>query len=94
MRWLWRLCGRCDHIDERHVTARSGGHPSVAERGYDAALRRAPYRYDPHCGDQPGGHIRQDTPAGPALPNHHKASEETAMVEPNPNPLDISGGAW
>lgn len=40
-------------------------------------------------GDRPGGHIRQDTPAGPALPTDEsgrrkggRGSEETAMVEP------------
>ncbi|GAY12440.1 hypothetical protein [Pseudonocardia sp. N23] len=88
--WMWRLCGRCDHIDERHVTARPLGLPTAAERAYDAALSRAPYRVPE---DQPGGHIRQDTPAGPALPNNHKATEETAMVEPTPTPSNTSGGA-
>ncbi|RTL64506.1 MAG: hypothetical protein EKK42_24900 [Pseudonocardiaceae bacterium] len=93
--WLWRLCGRCDHIDERHVTARPLGLPSAAKRAYDVALSRAPYREPdtPTSGDQPGGHIRQDTPAGPALPNHHKATEETAMVEPTPTGPNTSGGA-
>ncbi|AEA23381.1 hypothetical protein Psed_1130 [Pseudonocardia dioxanivorans CB1190] len=43
--------------------------------------------------DQPGGHIRQDASAGPALPNHHKATKETAMVEPTPTPANSSGGA-
>ena len=59
----WRLCGRCDHVDERHVTE-STDHEV-----------------------QPGGHLRQDVPAGLALPtdstsNQHESREETAMVEP------------
>ncbi|MGQ0573894.1 MAG: hypothetical protein ACT4RN_06775 [Pseudonocardia sp.] len=56
----WRLCGRCDHIDERHLT------------DLDEV--------------QPGGHLRQDVPAGLALPTddpsiQHESREETAMVE-------------
>jgi hypothetical protein len=66
----WRLCGRCDHIDERHVT--------------DLA-RPAGGEHDEQ--DQPGGYIRQDIPAGLALPNHHEDSEETAMVGAPPQGL-------
>jgi hypothetical protein len=33
---------------------------------------------------QPGGHLRQDVPAGLALPNHQMSSEENAMVGPIP----------
>ena len=51
----WRVCSRCEHIDEHHITD--------------------------HDQDQPGGNLRQDVSAGPALPNHQKDSEETAMVE-------------
>jgi hypothetical protein len=32
---------------------------------------------------QPGGHLRQDVPAGLALPNHQMSSEENAMVGPH-----------
>jgi hypothetical protein len=64
-----------------------------------ALLRDAADRLDPGSqeaspvpagdGDQPGGHIRQDTPAGLALPTDEsgrregdRGSEEIAMVEP------------
>jgi hypothetical protein len=56
----WRVCSRCEHIDEHHVTEHD----------------------DQHDQDQPGGYLRQDVSAGPALPNHHEDSEENAMVEP------------
>jgi hypothetical protein len=57
----WRLCGRCDHIDERHISALFA--------------------------HQPGGFLRQDVPAGLALPtdhmsDQHESREENAMVEP------------
>lgn len=78
--WAWRLCGRCDHIDERHVADTVQGR--AAERAYYAALDRGEIPTPMHPEDQPGGHIRQDTPAGPALPSNHKDSEENAMVEP------------
>jgi NTP pyrophosphatase (non-canonical NTP hydrolase) len=35
-----------------------------------------------HEQDQPGGYLRQDVSAGPALPNHQEATGENAMVEP------------
>ena len=35
---------------------------------------------------QPGGHLRQDVPAGLALPNHQMSSEENAMVGPMSRP--------
>jgi hypothetical protein len=69
----WRLCGRCDHIDEHHVT----DGPDTDEP-------------DPGVSDevQPGGHLRQDVPAGLALPtpiphptSGHKISREIPMVE-------------
>ena len=60
----WRVCSRCEFIDERHIT-----------------------EHDQHDGqqdqDQPGGNLRQDVSAGPALPNHHEAAGENAMVEPS-----------
>lgn len=75
----WRLCGRCEHIDERHVTdpPRSREYPAVGV-------------FDGGMWHQPGGHLRQDVPAGPALPHgttHHRtsehvSSEETAILEP------------
>lgn len=51
---------------------------------------------------QPGGHLRQDVPAGLALPtdhpsNQHESREEIAMVErPAPvsgHPTRVAGGA-
>jgi hypothetical protein len=51
---------------------------------------------------QPGGHLRQDVPAGLALPTHtttttrqssgYVSSEETAMVGPAPTPTHPAGG--
>jgi hypothetical protein len=38
---------------------------------------------DQHNQDQPGGHNRQEVTAGPALPDHHEAPGENAMVEPS-----------
>jgi hypothetical protein len=61
----WRVCGRCEHIDEHHIT----------EHRDD--------QHDQHDQRQPGGYLRQDVSAGPALPNHHQAAGETAMVEPS-----------
>jgi hypothetical protein len=54
----WRVCARCDFVDEHHIT-----------------------EHDEQ--DQPGGNLRQDVSAGPALPNHQKSSEEKAIVEPS-----------
>lgn len=62
----WRVCSRCEHIDEHHVTEHDNQHDQ-----HDTEV-------------QPGGHLRQEVPAGPALPNHHQATEENAMVEPTP----------
>lgn len=50
---------------------------------------------------QPGGHLRQDVPAGLALPTHptthpiseYVSSEETAMVGPTPVPAHPIRGA-
>ena len=58
----WRLCARCDDVDEHHITEHD--------------------QNDEHDQDQPGGNLRQDVPAGLALPDNHQGSEETAMVEP------------
>jgi hypothetical protein len=57
----WRVCSRCEFIDEHHVTEHD----------------------DQHDQDQPGGNLRQDVTAGPALPNHHQAAKEKAIVEPS-----------
>jgi len=38
---------------------------------------------------QPGGHLRQDAPAGLDLPNHHISSEENQMVGPH---VAVGGG--
>lgn len=62
----WRLCSRCDFIDEHHITEHD-------DDQHD----------DQHDLDQPGGYLRQDVSAGPALPNHHEATEETTIVEPS-----------
>ena len=82
----WRLCGRCDHIDEHHVTDSTRGH----DDGHDeSAVLQV----------QPGGHLRQDVPAGLALPTHTPAgprtsrqetSKETPMVDRDRRP---DGGA-
>jgi hypothetical protein len=76
----WRVCRRCDHIDEHHVTD-----PPPDDEGV-----------------QPGGHLRQDVPAGPALPTHtttrpttskHMTSRENAMVSPTDRAAAAGGGA-
>lgn len=41
---------------------------------------------------QPGGHLRQDASAGPALPNHQMSSEENQMVGPRTAPRTALGG--
>lgn len=73
----WLVCRRCDHIDEHHVT--DPPHDDASDDLDDAGV-------------QPGGHLRQDVPAGPALPTNtsthpttskHKPSRENAMVEPS-----------
>lgn len=76
--WSWRLCGRCDHIDERHITAGPGGMPSCAEREYDAALDRGEYMKV-----QPGDGFLAEVAAGLGLPNHQQVNGENAMVEPS-----------
>jgi hypothetical protein len=76
--WLWRLCGRCDHIDERHVTARPSGLPTLAEREYEAALDRGEF-----MGVQPGDGFLAEVAAGLGLPNHQQVNGENAMVEAN-----------
>ncbi len=52
---VWRLCGRCDHIDEHHATQHDATDHQLAEHG------------GVH---QPGGFLRQDVPAGLADPHH------------------------
>lgn len=78
----WRLCRRCDHIDERHLTDPD---EQISDEQIDDET-------------VPGGHLRQDVPAGPALPDHHMTSEdmhseETLMVEPTTPPADVRRGA-
>ena len=75
----WRLCGRCDHIDEHHITD-----PPDPVRAVQV---------------QPGGHLRQDVPAGLALPTptsaitgepgtgRQQTSREITMVEPVGHPV-------
>jgi hypothetical protein len=86
--WLWRLCGRCDHINERHVAARPSGLPTVAEREYEAALDRGEF-----IEVQPGDGFLAEVAAGLGLPNHQQANGETAMVEPTTTPGSTRGGA-
>ena len=59
----WRVCSRCDFVDEHHVTEHDDQHDQ-----HDSEV-------------QPGGFLRQDVPAGLALPIHQQGSEETVMVE-------------
>lgn len=90
--WEWRLCRRCDHIEDRHVTAATAADRRADEqaaRTYDAAIERRELRPQPLRNngnpsvDQPGDEILADVAAGLALPNQQSACEETAMVEPN-----------
>lgn len=101
--WERRLCRRCDHIEDRHVTAATAAADRRADeqaaRTYDAALERGHLRPQPlrsngnRSVDQPGDGILADVAAGLALPNQHSACEETAMVEPNePQPATRTGG--
>jgi hypothetical protein len=80
----WRLCGRCDHIDEHPITD-----PDPDPDGE----RSGPV--DGSAQVQPGGHLRQDVPAGLALPtpiptrprtSGHETSREALMVEPITTP--------
>ena len=110
----WRLCGRCDHIDEHHITdaAAHGTTPpngmAAGGHAYDLGdgschTHRAFCSMSPQV--QPGGHLRQDVPAGLALPvsdpypaSEHMISRETPMVEPITAPhggqrADSIGGA-
>jgi hypothetical protein len=86
--WQWRLCGRCDHIDERHVTERPFGLPSQAEREHYAAMERGEF-----VEVQPGDGFLAEVAAGLVLPNHQQVNGETAMVEPNTAQDSTRGGA-
>ena len=61
---VWRVCEGCEHIDEHHVTEQHGTE-HADDQADDVAGR----------GDvvhRPGGHLRQDVPAGSALPPHNR----------------------
>ena len=90
--WEWRPCRRCDHIEDRHVTAATAVDRRADEqtaRTYEAAIQRRELPPQPlrrngnRSVDQPGDGILADVAAGLALPNQQSACEETAMVEPN-----------
>lgn len=73
----WRECRRCALIDERPIAELHRDHEH--DEGDELEHR-------------PGGHLRQDVPTGPVLPNQvtaseHVSSEENAMVR-----LDESTG--
>ena len=77
----WRLCGRCDHIDEHPITDRPD--PDDPTSRPTRRSRRS----------SPADYLRQDVPAGLALPTHiphptseRKISRETLMVEPDHPP--------
>jgi hypothetical protein len=86
----WRMCA-C----ERALPAHANAAPDPAEgTGCGMAWRPVPAGSNEieerHITEvQPGGHLRQDASAGPALPNHHESSEENQMVGP---PTAVGGG--
>ncbi|MGQ0577167.1 MAG: hypothetical protein ACT4RN_23640 [Pseudonocardia sp.] len=71
----WRECRRCAELDERPVTELHD------EELHDEELHDIDL-HDLTDNDEhrAGGFLRQDVPAGPALPNQHVSSEENAMV--------------
>jgi len=82
----WRICGRCDHIDEHHITEHHITEHDVTEHDvteHDVTEHAVTEQFEV----QPGGHLRQDVPAGLGLPNHHNATEENPMVEPSTTPV-------
>ena len=93
----WRICGRCDHIDEHPITEHDDD-PDPDERD-------EPPERGAGSEVQPGGFLRQDVPAGLALPTHtphpttpvgtdgHESSEETPMVEPDTTAHGARGAA-
>ena len=79
--WLMCACDRAtpDHIDAAPDPAGGTG-CGMAWRTCEASNEIE----ERHVTEvQPGGHLRQDVPAGLALPNHQMSSEENAMVRPN-----------
>jgi hypothetical protein len=74
----WRLCGRCDRIDERHVID-APRYPTSRDRDAREV--------------QPGDGFLAEVAAGLGLPNHQQANGETAMVEPTTTPGSTRGGA-
>jgi hypothetical protein len=93
----WRMCAcsrsRPEHIDTAPDPAGGSGcamawrpHGGQIEERHVTELPSPPGDGPPTTEVQPGGHLRQDVPAGLALPNHLMSSEENAMVGPNPTP--------
>jgi hypothetical protein len=94
----WRLCGRCDHIDEHHITGIPVPDPWQGPHCHDQVPGDAVEcltclttgsTADTAAQAQPGGSLRQDVPAGLALPvsdphptGEHMIRRETPMVEP------------
>jgi hypothetical protein len=71
----YRLCARCDHIDERHITDHPAADPDAAVGGDGWVCEPTSEPTEV----QPGGHLRQDVPAGLALPTTQQSGQgETA----------------
>ena len=85
----WRMCA-CERALPAHVDAApdpaGGTGCGMAWRQIGPASTEIEERHITdltHGEVQPGGHLRQDVPAGLALPHHLMSSEENAMVGPN-----------
>jgi hypothetical protein len=87
----WRMCA-CDRAIPAHADAApdpAGGagcgmtwRPHAADSS-DSCTEIGTELEERHITEvRPGGHLRQDASAGPALPNHHMSSEEDPMVGP------------